>query len=284
MDGNGHALLQSPLLKWAAESLNGSPITHLEFERCTEELANALPLFSLPRLSWLSVKGCYLPVSVLAAFLSRHPTILTLSVSSLQQDVRLKPKLFPSLTSLHCDALTLSHLLAQSRAFPCLRRIHVFDLMTYDTKFITKIFKFIGRTRVSYLSTHLRLSASHTTWLQSLRQSSRRRALATVQLPFITTIGCYHRDVHELMVDLPLWFLIFPNLNTVWIHSSSSASLHQSRDNKLALVENLIENYPQIQDVVINGIGGALEDWRCGKERTFVSPSIDRNLGWSLQW
>jgi hypothetical protein len=276
-----HALLQSPWLKCTVESFNGSPITHLEFEHCTEELVNALPLFSLPRLSRLSVEDCHLPMSVLAAFLSRHPKIVTLKVSSLQQDIRIKANIFPSVRSLHCDALTLSHLLAKRAAFPCLHDIYVSDLMTYDTTFITKIFKYIRRTRVSYLCTPLKLSASQKMWLQFFRQPARRRELAAVQLPSITTISSHQDDVGGLMVDLPLWFLIFPNVHKLRIDSSSS---EQSRSDKLTLMEDIIEKYPQIHVVVIDGIGGTLEDWRCGKEQSFESPRSDRSLTWSLKF
>jgi hypothetical protein len=284
MVGGGHALLRSPWLKWTAESLNGSPVTHLEFKDCTDELANALPLFSLPCLLWLSVEGRHLPTSVFAAFLSRHPTILGLKVLSLQQDVRIKLKLFPSLISLHCNAVTLAHLLAKSGTFPTLKDIFVSDLMTYDTTFITKILRFIRRTRVSFLCTPLTLSGSQNTWLQSFRQPSRRRALATVQLPLISTIHTDLEDIRGFMANLPLWSFIFPNLTTLSMYSPTFRG--QSRDDTFAVMEDVFEKCPQIQVVGIDGTGGTLEDWRCGKESplNFWPPFSDRSLGWALRF
>jgi hypothetical protein len=69
----------------------------------------------------------------------------------------------------------------------------------------------------------------------------------------------HHRNVHELLINLPLWFLIYPNSHKLRIDSSYS---DQSRGDILALTEDIIEKYPQIQVVVIDGIGGTLQDWR----------------------
>jgi hypothetical protein len=104
--------------------------------------------------------------------------------------------------------------------------------------------------------------------------------LAKVQLTSITTISSRQYDVHDLRVYLPLWSSIFPNLNKLKIHSTP---FRRSRDVLLALIEDLIEKCPQIQVVVINRIGGTLEDWRCGKERFIGSPPRDQGVGWSLK-
>jgi len=82
------------------------------------------------------------------------------------------------------------------------------------------------------------------------------------------------------MVDLPLWSPIFPNLNMVEMRSRFS----RPREEKLALMVDLFEKYPQIEVVVIDGIGGTLDDWLRGEERFLGSPRSDRSLNWSLKF
>ena len=268
-------LLRPRWLKWTVESLQCSPLTCLDVTGCTVDLANALPSFTLPHLSQLRLECVNLPVSVLDPFLSRHPTIRTLKILSLQQDAPIKTKLFPSLTLLHGETVSLTHLLAKPMSFPRLKSIHVSDLMYHNSASIAKFLENVTRTPASYLATHFVVPDDRylRPWLRSFRRL-RRRNSAPINLAQITAIQLSYTCKHpNLRVDLPLWLSLFPELNTLDL---DPATFRRTRDEeKLAIVEHLSIECPQLQIVTYNGIGGTLEDWRSEKQRHITPPPME---------
>ena len=264
------ALLLPRWLEWTAKSLQSSPLTCLEVTNCTVELANALLSFTLPHLSQLHLSCRNLLVSVLAPFLSRHPTIQTLKILSLRQDVPITTQLFPSLSSFHGDTISLTPLLAKPMSFPHLKTIQVFDLMSHNSASIAKFLQNVTQTPASYFSTRFVVSDGLRPWLHSFRYSCRKN-LAGIDLTQITAIQLLCTcGIPSLMVDLPLWLSLFPELNMLDLESWF---VYAARlEDKLALVEHLSVECPQIQIVTYSGVGGTLEDWRSGEQHYFDSP------------
>ena len=266
-----HPVLLLPRwLDWTAKSLQSSPLTCLEITNCTVELANALPSFTLPHLSQLYLACDNLPVSVLASFLSRHPTIQTLKIMSLELDGPITTQLFPSLTSLHGDTIGVTHLLAEPMSCPHLKIIQVLDLMDHDSASIVEFLTNVARTPTSYLSIHLVVSLDLKLWLRSFRLSPRGN-LAGIDLTRITGIQlvCAYK-ISDLTVHLPLWVSLFPELHALDLETWFVQEPRM--EEKLALIEHLCAECPQIRTVTFNGDGGTLEEWRSGKLRYIRSP------------
>ena len=271
-------LLWPRWLTWTAKSLQCSPLTCLDVTNCMAELAKALPSLTLPHLSELRLASMNLPVSILAPFLSRHPTIRTLKILSLNQDVPIKTQLFPSLTSLHGEFTEdLTYLLAKPMSFPCLKTIHVNDLMCQTPASVAEFFKNVTRTPTSYLSTSLvePVDPHLRPWLRSFHRF-RRKTSARFDLTQITAIqlSCTRR-LPDLSVDLPLWLSLFPELNMLDLQARNFRGTRN--EEILAFMEHLRVEYPQIQIVKYNGAGGTLEDWRSEKQFQFAEPSMDSN-------
>ena len=262
-------LLRPRWLTWTAKSLQSSPLTCLDVTNCMAELANALPSFTLPHLSELRLACMNLPVSVLAPFLSRHPTIRTLKLLSLQPDVPIKTQLFPSLISLHGDTIGLTHLLAKPMSFPHLKTIHAANLMCQTPASIAKFFKNVTRTPASYLATKFIAPDDRLRpWLRSFRRP-RRKNQAPINLAQITAIRLCTGRLSELRVDLSLWLSLFPELDTLELESRTFRGTRN--EEQLAFIEHLSVECPRIQIVKLNGVGGTLEDWRSEKQH-YIAP------------
>ena len=263
-------LLLPQWLDWTAKSLQSSHLTRLEVTNCTVELANALPSFTLPHLLLLYLACGNLPVSALASFLSRHPTIRTLKILSLQLDGPITTQLFPSLTSLHGDTIGLTHLLAKPMSCPNLKIIQVLDLMDHDSATIVEFLTNVAQTPASYLSTHLVVSDHLELWLRSFHLS-RRENMAGIDLTRIKGIqlvcAC---GIPDLTVHLPLWLFLFPELNKLDLEASLVEAARM--EEKLAFIEHLSAECPQIRIVTCNGFGGTLEELRSGKQDYILSP------------
>jgi hypothetical protein len=258
-------LFRPPLLDWATRSINGSRVTFLDIKSCLKTLTKTLPLLTLPYLTAFHVSCPELPLTILTTFLVRHPNVSILKIQQrLRADDNFSMKALPALETIHADIPTLNHLLSKPKALPGLRAVRVVvDLHVAHSQSLTEFFQKLSNTNISHLHIPFSDKEEAEAWLWSSKNHLLDGLRIEASLTQIASLHLlYNNDLGGIQREISQWLALFPNLKSVSFESWSLSAL--STEDKLAFVENLTLDCPQIEEFTLNSEGGTIDAWRVG--------------------
>ena len=266
----GSSMLFHPSFSlWTIQTLNNSPINTLTFDfigLSFGEWRDILPIITLPVLSVLSIDSCEIALVDLSTFLSRHPSLTTLSIGASSSDLNLSietplPELLSRLTTLSAPTNCIVKFLTSAHKIPKLLLKNIVSHVMSASEF-TAIHQAVA-SAAAHRRTDIILSLElhvHTDWLDmdagigidgddTLAQRVTSLVIKTGWL------GLNYRDRRTL----PTWLARFWALEKLTFVSQSRWLL--SGQAKVMLIRSISAACPGVKTIAVNDEARDIGTW-----------------------
>lgn len=273
-------LLNTYFCNWTFSILNASPLTSLYFEFLSlpsEKWSTILPRLTLPNLASLTVRESGVPFHDLADFLSRHSSIVYLTLFSTAPDPPvLKPRLpkacLPILTTINATPAEITNLFQSPDAFPNLEFITVSSFngvaigQASDYTYMDDALSAVANHTKDGLTLSLRLiqETGMEEWLQAKINGTGGQVPECVTKLELRTDFRFSFSTAVVGL-LPRWLALFPSVQRI---SFAASCLKVDGEEKISFFKEMGERCPGLQTISIDFDEHVVQEWCDGVYET----------------